>query len=120
MIDEEKDKLIAKALGVHWHKWLSNTALVCYHCKDADYDTRGLCLRKTNPDFSTWEGFGLIMERGPGRKWWEAFSYCVQQTRTPYAYWRKDLWPIDLLNPTKTHDTLFSWLSENEGEWREK
>lgn len=70
------------------------------------------------PDFSTWSGFGLIMERGPGRGWF--FNFLCYYGFFPQGGLETLKELIDLINPTKLRDTLSLWLKEHEGEWREK
>ena len=120
MTNEERNKIIAEALGLCWHvrKYSINSP------------TFGRCIKcgviyASHPDFSTWDGFGLIMERGTERRWWKCFINKIggfssidlleddQELMEP-----DDYIPVSTINPPIMFTELSTWLSENEKEWR--
>uniref|UniRef100_A0A6M3LNN6 Uncharacterized protein n=1 Tax=viral metagenome TaxID=1070528 RepID=A0A6M3LNN6_9ZZZZ len=120
MIAEEKNRIIAEALGLCWHDWEKSIyegppdewgrtfPIKSERCKNCN--SLSLTQIEDNPDFSTWPGFGLIMEQGPKRRWWNSFIPIV------------GIWIIQWyvgenhLKPSVMQDTLATWLLENEGE----
>ena len=126
MTNEAKNKIIAEALGICLHEWketqLSPYSLPiryeCEKCRGIGFGTLPV-----NHDFSTPEGFFVIMERGPGRKWWESFLNSGPGLATfevDGETIRDYLIESYYLNPPRMSDTLATWLKEHEGEWREK
>ena len=113
MTDQEKNEIIAGALGLCWHEFKrydkDDDPLEFPYCIEC-----GVIGERENPDFSTPEGFFVIMERGPKRRWWNNFIPIV-------GTWIIQ-WYIseNYIDPPVMRDTLSLWLSENEGEWREK
>jgi len=108
--DEEKNRIIAEALNLCWHR----NSVEWANCPKCSYDYPLA--------FDNWSGLGVIMERGPGKEWWKSFfkqiGYSTQHasafdTITKY-------YQIEYISPSRMRDTLSLWLSEHEGEWREE
>jgi len=119
MSDQEKDRLIAEALNLCWHvpgnpdKYNPDKDYQCAKC----FNWFENCEHKSwNPDFSTWPGFGLIMEIGPTRDWWPLFLADIGAININ-GEWH---FRAKHIHPPAMRDTLSLWLSEHEGEWREK
>ena len=131
MIAEEKNRIIAEGLGLCWHDWEKSIyegppdewgrtfPIKSERCKNCN--SLSLTQIEDNPDFSTWPGFGVIMERGPGRKWWESFfAWLWEAFNTQIDFYLFGVLPISHINPPIMQDKLATWLAEHEGEWREK
>jgi len=128
MNDEEKNRIIAEALNLCWHEWdkvscKDNSAFYIWECTKCDETWGG-----NNPPvdklvFDSWPGFGLIMERGPGREWWKGFckgigfKYYYDFLCAPKL---RAFIEVKYIDPPVMRDTLSLWLKEHEGEWREK
>jgi hypothetical protein len=102
------NKLISEALGIHWHDFINNNPeCVCgeYRCK------------AKNTDFSTPEGFFVIMEEGPKQKWWYRFLWKINglsldEDNDPI----NNCLPIELINPSRMANALGEFLKEKNNE----
>ena len=69
-----------------------------------------------NPDFSIWEGFGWMWERGIEKDWWIDFmrkntQYC------PGLIWHTHAQKFkDIIHPTRFRDALKEYLKEEKDE----
>jgi len=100
MTDTECDKIITEALGIKTETLKTNLFGVIY------------------PRFDAWPGFGIIMEEGPGRKWWKEFvdyiTLFVENHEKEFIFYL----PSNLVNPSTMFVELSTWFSEHEKEWR--
>ena len=108
MTDKERNKIIAEALGLCWHEWEATQFPHC-KCKHCGEVIIGIEEDGTEHDFSTWPGFGIIMEKGWKREWWLIFWEWLYTTTAI-----DDLWFLKLINPPIMFAELSTWLSENE------
>jgi hypothetical protein len=77
---EEDNRLIAEALGIHEFIPSGKDKEMSAIC-EVSKDWR--LYHNPIPDFSTWPGFGVIMERGPEREWWLHFLCFLQKDIHP-------------------------------------
>ena len=82
-----KQQFIFEALkreGECWHETDAENAPLCIHCEKhlhgywlvTPRGERDFLIRNDEyPDFTTWEGFGWMLERAQEKGWWEDF--CV-------------------------------------------
>jgi hypothetical protein len=72
MDNQNRDKRITEALGIHWHewKWVKISTTVGYYLCGCGEQNR----YPENEDFSTFDGMGLILQKGPERGWWDKFT----------------------------------------------
>ena len=61
----------------------------------------------TNPDFTTWEGFGWLWERAQERAWWHEF---MKKSGAVYG----TAISISLINPIRFRDSLMKFLGIKE------
>ena len=72
----------------------------------------------TNPDFTTWEGFGWLWERVNEKEWW--WKYACQQiyAKVSHANLEKEDYdgniPVALIHPTKFRYSLIKFLGIKE------
>jgi len=103
MTDDELFKILAP--GECWHEWITYFAnglkcgLTCKHCgeRDSSFDNW-----HSNPDFSTWEGFGWLRERMGKRLDWEHFFMWMSA--------RSDIRLDDFFFPIPFRDALKEYL----------
>ena len=118
MNDEQKNRIIAEALNLCWHtpgKSTIKTEDGDYQCTKCKKWFEFCDSEHWNPKFSTWPGFGIIMERGQAREWWESFT--SHWTVCGWTY-KKDFIHISLINALYLFDELSTWLEANPEKWR--
>ena len=120
MTNEERNKIIAEALGLCWHvrKYSINSP------------TFGRCIKcgviyASHPDFSTWDGFGLIMERGQTKKWWIKLWCCLWDCEASSEDFLNVLMSgesfmrmLSYVDPAVMCAKLSTWLEANPEKWR--
>ena len=111
MTDEERNKIIAEALGLCWHEGEA-TQFPHRKCKPCGEVIIGIKKDGTEHDFSTWPGFGIIMEEGPGKDWWYKFWFAIKWKRSAFGPIPGD-WFIRYIHPVIMFAELSTWLSEN-------
>jgi len=118
MNNTERDKVIAEALGLCWHEWRVLELGLC-RCDKCSLQTSAT--GSYMPDFSTYDGMGLILKLGP-KVLGDAWKMFINKQM--YAPNSKGEWnvepidydgniPIDLLqDPDKLADELYQFLKE--------
>lgn len=129
----ERDKRIAEALGLCWHKiLLLNDPKYCSVCIcGLELFSGGyLHVQQSNPNFSTFKDMGLILVKGPERQWWLDFEFYLidrhlliaETIKNPKAgekgqpAWLKIVIGVCLKllqDPGKLADELYTFLQEN-------
>ena len=113
-MNTDRDKRIAEALGLCWHLWGDGGEPNVWRCDYCgEYATK---IHASGPlpqySFSTFDGMGLILQKGPDREWWESFltylhyhgSFAI--AHTPFLH-------IDLLqDPDRLANELYTFLKE--------
>lgn len=113
-----RDKYLTEAMGLCWHEY-NEDKWGCFKCGVNAYMIKGHWLgtpkghsifKPINPDFSTWQGFGTLWEFAIKQEWW--FQFKVRNNHIPnhklYGF------NLDLINPDKFADALFSFLKEKD------
>ena len=113
-----RDKFLTEALGECWH---TNSAdwefrapwpyrCLCGYGTDYKVELDQHCC-DSQPDFSTWEGFGKLWEWAQKQDWWcEFFVYHVQNPKrdtedeTALHTWTKNI------NPTRFANVVYEFL----------
>ena len=122
MTDEERNKIIAEALELCWHKWeyRSPISKTCTKCHGIFSDL------EENPDFSTWPGFGIIVERGQKMSWWITFWCYLWDYEASSEDFLNVLMSgesfmrmLSYINPPIMFRELSTWLLENRAEMEE-
>jgi hypothetical protein len=88
-----------------WHENLKE-ALRCYKCITNYYEF----------DFSTAQGFFVIMEEGPKQDWWVSFVYYLWCKRHGHPVWDSSCIPTEYINPPRMADALEEFLKEKNNE----
>jgi hypothetical protein len=113
-MEKSDDRLIAESLGLCWHEsYLNKTK--CIKCNSPK---PGGGLSQMRPDFSKWEYFGLIMERGPdylkdkkGTNLWSRFLRYLNRDLTFPAEAMEDITiPLEKNNPPVMSKELAEFL----------
>lgn len=60
----------------------------------------------SNPNLTTWPGFGLMWERAQECKWYGGFTWRLSQKGDPTAMFK---YVHDLINPTRFLDALYEF-----------
>lgn len=104
-MNQEINKYLTEAMGLCWHKWvvkyvksLRANADWCKHCEAQYFSLKN----PTNPDFSTWQGFGTLVEFLSKGGLYDFIDYFGGIEKLPYylyperfakklyEYWRSD------------------------------
>ena len=119
MNDEQKNRIIAEALNLCWHtpgKSTIKTEDGDYQCTKCKKWFEFCDSEHWNPKFSTWPGFGIIMEKGPGRKWWKEYrKHLFQMVVVDF---HPMLIPLYFINAFIMFTELSTWLEANPEKWR--
>lgn len=69
LTNEEKNKAVCGALGIHWHEWEDFHGLYCRGC----HKYIGECKAPDNPDFSTDSGAVQLLRELKKKDWYLSF-----------------------------------------------
>lgn len=110
---EKRDKFLIEQMGECWHEWywFDHHRHVCKHCEmRAEYsDYSELKIKTTNPDFSTWEGFGKLWEWSQRQEWFEQLVYEAHQ-RIAHRANQEHLWLEPWIQPDAFADSVYAFL----------
>ena len=99
----------------------------CWHEREIGYDRQSIHLCSNcykyfypeksypegNPDFTTWEGFGVMITEGQKRDWWEKFYLWAWKKSYPLSSIKvADCLPGTCISPTRLRDALKGFLKE--------
>lgn len=107
---------IAEALGICLHDttW-DSPGMKCSKCGYEGIDLTGL----TICGFESWDGFGVIMDKGPKQEWWGKFIGYLNTNDFNFAdisghgY---ECIPIYYINPSHLAEALEEFLKERSNE----
>ena len=119
---QERDKVIAEALGLCWHNIydrmsaLTNTdtgvtKVFCDVCEQ--------WVEPPNPNFSTFDGMGLILQKGPKREWWyrflqhledKGYATFISSPNGTNCIWYLSVWMVK--DPDHLANKLYTFLKE--------
>lgn len=112
MTHTDRDKRIAEALGLCWHNIQyeedPHYIFICTDCGETFEDDENLL-----PNFSTFDGMGLILQKGPEKEWWQWFI--VNKVGRVHGLMLKKTYFIEvyyLQDPDKLADELYQFLKE--------
>ena len=105
----ERDRFLTEAMGILWHQELRSTT----HSDTNDYECT--CGRKTVPcffvnhNFSTWPGFGVLVE------YLERTGQLEKVLVSMYQDWKKDhgnfnCFTHKMFNPDRFADAVYEFL----------
>lgn len=103
----KRDKKIAEALGLCWHKneYDIDWGWGCSKCETLFKS------EFSNPNFSTAEGELLILQEGPERDWWEEFINYIGAIVDYENTARCAYMPMELIqSPDRLADKLYEYL----------
>ena len=131
-MNTKRDEKIAKALRLCWHEltYLDVSAPmqreVGCPCGWSGGEWGKEEHLESNPDFSTFDGMGLILQKGPEREWWLQFMLYIKAFYLGHAHdlvkegWKQGhyIHPSLLQDPDDLADNLKQFLDERGGEKR--
>ncbi len=118
-----RDQIICEALGLCWHNFDNDSGstnfTLCRKC--GKWKSELSSERQYNPDFSTPEGFFLIMDEGPKQEWWYKFVYWMQEQDSEFLscilpVYRCELIPKKFINSVVISNALDQFLKERSKE----
>ena len=122
-MSDDKDKRIAEALGMCWHKASNASNQHCVYCGETATSVDGwfIAPEVLSPDFSKWEWFGKIMELGPTKMtkpektWGDFMRYIGAEPHYSRGEPVQIEWliPGKYINPPAMRDKLYSFLKES-------
>jgi hypothetical protein len=91
---EQRDKYLTEAMGECWPDFAPNG-----FCRKCNCDKRF----PYHIDFSTWQGFGKLLEWAKEQIWWDTFQY----RNSPYFM------DGSLVDPEEFADTLYEFITKS-------
>lgn len=101
-MNTERDKFLCEVIGGYWH--YSIYTVRGNECSCGKWWSQ---CSKTQPDFSTWEGFGKLWEWSEKQEWWKEYSSMNMHDRKAYG-----VVPTRYINPDKFADAVYNFLKD--------
>lgn len=98
----ERDRFLTKAMRECWHEEpteLWEDTFICPKC--------GKEVSDVGTNFSTWDGFGKLVEWTMGQAWWQEFIWYMNKNRGIFIEWY-------FIHPDRFSDILYTYLKEFE------
>jgi len=110
---EERDRFLTEAQGECWHEWNDKRICKCLKCKalwgEVASEMAGIhCYESLTPEFSEWDGFGVLWGWAKKQEWWgDEFQKCSSDMENPITYIYENL-----INPDYFADAVYKFLRE--------
>ena len=105
-----RDKFLTEVMGKCWHEF--KTDHWNHHCNKCN--KKWHMPNVSNPDFSTWEGFGKLWEWAIKQEWWMKFE--AANFYGPPGCWECGMGDtkLDCINPNNLADEIYNFLKETD------
>ena len=105
---KERDKFLTEAMGQCYHDPLGGMTPLRTHCSKCDTP-----LPIFNPNFSTWQGFGLLWSWVLSQEWYWHFDCHLMYAPSGHEFTKNDsdgYLHKDYIHPDKFADAVYEYL----------